>query len=186
MKSDLYLWNTEETTDSIHSCFRKEISRISKSVSNLNKYQFDGSRPPSEIVRRRIDDEFRTRNWDLSVLVAPRFPQSIPRQNVTIDWCTTTRQSGCDSRHLLSIEICFDNRQAIGTNLLKMELANREFERSAPGETLGLLIVADRQTLRDGRWDNSAGSAEEYEVALTSAYSELITTPIGLLVLRFD
>ena len=186
MKCETQFWNTGGTLGEQHSCYQTQIGRLSKALSHLRIGSFDGSVAPSKIVRNALEHEFRTRDWDLSMLLAPRFPRDIPNQTVLIDASSSAREKDCQERHLLSVEICFDNRQTIGTNLLKMEMARREFLKQGKGETLGLLIVASRQTLRDGGWDNSVGSSEEYETALISGYGSLIRCPVGLHVLRFE
>lgn len=186
MKSDFQLWNANSEEGSIHGCFQAQIKQLTSAIKYLKISDFRKETPPSKIVRDSLNTVFRTNGWDVSVLLSPRFPRDVPNQNVLLDACTDSSLGACRSRHLLGVEICFDNRQSIGTNLLKFEMSRREFQKSTGGDTLGLIVVCDKKTLRIGGWDSSVASSEEYELALSAAYRGLVKAPIGLLVLSFD
>jgi hypothetical protein len=88
---------------------------------------------------------------------------------------------GC-GKHNISIVLCLNNREAIGTNLIKAELANHFFySNSAIEETAGILLCLSRETLNLGGWDKAYADASEYSEAFRGAYFQLINKPLVVL-----
>ena len=90
----------------------------------------------------------------------------------------------CEHSHRILVEQCFDNRQAIGTNLLKFQLASSLFENHLKHTALSIIICADRHSLKLFGWDGSIASSEEYEAALRGPYANIITANVVLMVIR--
>jgi hypothetical protein len=70
----------------------------------------------------------------------------------------------------------FDNRQAIGTNLMKFEIASRN---SVIGgrSPICIGICAEESKIRKLGWDGAAASSQEYLEAINGAYSSVLTNP---------
>jgi hypothetical protein len=107
-----------------------------------------------------------------------RFDADIPLvraySNYLMDAVVDGYESTCGHHHRVSIQSCFDNREAIGTNLLKFEIASRKYCKNEDYKALGILICASRETKKELKLDNSVGTLEEYEVALRTAYRNII------------
>lgn len=86
--------------------------------------------------------------------------------------------TGCERTHFLNVELCLNNREAIGTNILKPEI----MARTHKGENhAGLLICASRDLLLSGNWDASYADDSEYLVAYKLVYHSVMSAPIGLM-----
>lgn len=90
----------------------------------------------------------------------------------------------CNSIHILNVVICLNNREAIGTNFLKLEVAAlseiRRFQVSEvlDSNILGLLISLDRDVLTLGKWDASYADSSEYSGGLRKFYKSLFKSNI--------
>lgn len=141
--------------------------------------------PPSTQVKLIMNAFFLSRGWNQKFVFDGSIPNSINRANYTFDGIKDEPEStGCLHRHRTFVEICFDNRQAIGTNLLKFQAALTKYEDKEFSRGLPILVCADRRSLREFGWDNSAASSEEYEFAMRNPYKDILTRPPVLLVIR--
>lgn len=90
----------------------------------------------------------------------------------------------CGNLHKVNIVLCLNNRETIGTNFLKLEVAAQEDIRHNKGSEifnrniLGILITANEGLLKAGNWDSSYASADEYTFAFKHAYRELIKSNV--------
>jgi len=111
-----------------------------------------------------------------------RFDADIPLvraySNYLMDAVVDRYESTCGHHHRISIQSCFDNREAIGTNLLKFEIASKKYSKNDDYVALGILICASRDTKKWLKLDNSVGTLEEYEVAIRTAYKNIINCRI--------
>ena len=123
-------------------------------------------------------------NWNWKFLGLDAIPDGLFNENYVIDAVSDQAFNSCSRRHRLLVELCFDNRQAIGTNILKLESAARQFESRTGGKAYCLIICADRKALKNGLWDSGVADEEEYQIAISTAYREFVTSPFSLLILR--
>jgi hypothetical protein len=90
----------------------------------------------------------------------------------------------CNSIHILNVVICLNNREAIGTNFLKLEVAAlseiRRFQETEvlDSNILGVLISLDRDVLTLGKWDPSYADSSEYSGGLRKFYKSLLKSNI--------
>ena len=90
----------------------------------------------------------------------------------------------CGSQHLINLVVCLNNREAIGTNFLKLEVAalgdlrNSKIENFVDENTLGILISLDSDLLIAGNWDNSYADSSEYTSAFRKYYRQIIKANI--------
>ena len=89
----------------------------------------------------------------------------------------------CGHKHRFFSEFCFDNRQAIGTNLLKFQVAaaNSRFHGYSP---LGFLICADGFSIKNYGWDGGVASYQEYDHAIRIPYKNILNEPPILISIR--
>jgi hypothetical protein len=90
----------------------------------------------------------------------------------------------CGSIHILNVVICLNNREAIGTNFLKLEVAAlseiRKFQKTEvlDSNVLGVLISLDRDVLTLGKWDPSYADSSEYSGGMRKFYKSLLKSNI--------
>ena len=96
----------------------------------------------------------------------------------------------CGESHIVNIVICLNNREAIGTNFLKLEIAStRELRASnvegfSDNNVLGVLITFDQELLSLGGWDQSYAFASEYASAYKMNYRQVLKSNILMLRLH--
>jgi len=92
--------------------------------------------------------------------------------------------STCGESHVVNIVVCLNNREAIGTNFLKLEIASiRELRASnvegfSDNHVLGLLITFDQNLLSLGGWDQSYAFSSEYASAYKMNYRPVLKSNI--------
>ena len=90
----------------------------------------------------------------------------------------------CASIHILNFVICLNNREAIGTNFLKLEVAAlseiRKFQEREvlDSNLLGVLITLDSDVLALGKWDPSYADSSEYSAGIRKFYKSLFKSNI--------
>lgn len=163
--------------------------------------------PFEKKILKQLDDEFSQLNIEISNQSAAdlisrtfvalalrsdwiqqfRFDPDIPLQrayaNYLMDAVSDDYDSECGHHHRVSIQSCFDNRQAIGTNLLKFEVAANKFIRGADYRILSVIICANRDSKKALKLDNSVATFEEYVVGVRTAYRGILTAPLVILEL---
>ena len=91
-----------------------------------------------------------------------------------IDFYLDTSSESCGHGHRFLLQFMFDNRQAIGTNLLKFDIASRNaalHER----QTTSIALCVEKSRVRQLGWDGSAASAQEYIDAVLGPYNKVLT-----------
>jgi hypothetical protein len=127
---------------------------------------------------------FSSGNWRQPFQFDTDVSDVFPVTNYQLDAALDTEKEKCGHRHRILVEHCFDNRQAIGTNLLKFQLASSIYENTLNSVALPILICADKPSLKSLGWDGSIGSSEEYENAIRGPYKSTLTVSPILLVIR--
>ena len=90
----------------------------------------------------------------------------------------------CKSIHVINIVMCLNNREAIGTNFLKLEVAAlaeiRKFQEVEvlDSNLLGVLITFDRDVLALGNWDPAYADSSEYSAGMRKFYKTLFNSNI--------
>jgi hypothetical protein len=92
--------------------------------------------------------------------------------------------ASCGSLHRVNIVLCLNNREILGTNFLKLEIAAQEDLRNSKDvnlydeNLLGILITLSDGLLREGRWDSSYANSDEYSFAYKHAYRGFLKSQI--------
>jgi len=164
-----------------------ELTTISIVDASLKKISFDAeplSSAPKKISAwiKNFALEFE---WIESFRINPEIPRDFPIANYTMDGVLDQYDAECGHHHRFLIQTCFDNRQAIGTNLLKFEMAKKQFCRTERHKVLPIIVCADSDVLKIYKWDNSVASSSEYELALRSAYKDILdVTPVLIILCK--
>lgn len=106
------------------------------------------------------------------ILVERGFPSSLPSSHVEVEF-QFEKILDTGTRLFCQFEVLGDNREAIGTTLLKLEMANRG--NKTLGESLSVGIALEKN-LRNAGWDGAVGTFDEYEHAIISTYADFLTT----------
>lgn len=118
-------------------------------------------------------------DWNRDLLIQQDFPsRRLPSSHVQVDFQTELQLNTSGSKVQLTLEVFGDNRQALASNLLKLELAGRNFHKF--GDSVGIGVCVDKR-LKKVAWDGSTATSDEYEFGLMHTYSRFIETPIVLI-----
>jgi hypothetical protein len=164
--------------ESAGSWFKSQSDLVRKTLESVDLNQLDASTKTTEYIRQNLDRHLHS--WSTKVLFTSVLPPNRATSNYKIDYQLRNKDSST-ATNLVSLELVFDNRQAIGTNLLKLETSARQFVFDTGGTCLSL-IVAPSQDLKDsGYWDDSVATGPEYSWAIRKAYNFLLTSPLVLI-----
>ncbi len=164
-----------------HAAVLDELINALGSFPPVNSPGFDRKRTIRDALLGQLTSEL---GWVYQLLGVEEVPPNLHNKNYIVDFAKDSNLPGCTNRHRVLVEICFDNRQAIGTNVFKLDLAARSFHERTGGEAVGVIICGDRKALKSGGWDPGVADEEEYLVALDTAYTNYLLSPISLLVMR--
>jgi hypothetical protein len=93
-----------------------------------------------------------------------------------IDYFRNEDLQSCGHFHRYFLQFMFDNRQAIGTNLMKFEIASRN--SIIGGRTpICIAICAEESRIKKLGWDGAAASSQEYLEAINGAYATVLSNP---------
>jgi hypothetical protein len=89
----------------------------------------------------------------------------------------------CGTVHIINLVVCLNNREAIGSNFLKLETAAiREIRTSKEvlddANVAGFLATLSRELLDEGGWDPSYADSSEYANAIKTYYKPLLKSNI--------
>jgi hypothetical protein len=93
----------------------------------------------------------------------------------------------CGGQHFINLVICLNNREILGTNFLKLDVAasdlirNNSKVRLFDDNILGVLITLSETTLRRGNWDRSYASGADYSWAFRNVYQSNIRAHIVII-----
>ena len=137
----------------------------------------------SKQVKNHMFEKLIVEGWRPRFKIDKNVSESYPLANYMLDAMHDFQSSGCSHIHRFLIEFCFDNRQAIGSNILKFEVASRTAVE-ANFLPVPILICADSEALKHFGWDGSIASADEYEYALRVVYRGVMLYPPIILALH--
>jgi hypothetical protein len=89
----------------------------------------------------------------------------------------------CGTTHVANLVICLNNREAIGSNFLKLEIAAlREIRLNKveidDSNVVGFLVTLSRELLDEGGWDPSYADSSEYANAAKTIYKPILRSNI--------
>ena len=164
--------------DALPDAFDLLILKLKEQLSSLDLATLVGNRSAS--VKKHFDQfapgaEFRK----LPTNVDPNELGKVPAGQ-RIDQAYSHLDGGT-----IGIELCLNNREAIGTNFSKLSsfLSKRE---AAPNFRLAVLITLSRDLLDHGGWDRSYGDSSEYDDAFDLIYGEFASGSVVSLTLSLE
>ena len=167
------------------ACFAPKLHELDQIFSKVDVYSFHRNQPSTDQLRAIVDEDLESHGWKANFPIVSALPIDIPPAVYTIDFQKVFSTSGCDSKHLMTLEFCYDNRQVIVANISKSEVAVLAFDsRGHDFVGLSCLGVVSKRAKVDGGWNGAVGPANEYEYALETGFSSLVQTGMRLVVMN--
>ena len=153
-------------------------TEVAKVKSRLDSIILDGSKQGSAAVKEALLN-LMDESWEIDSLISRQAPRDFPTANFKINYLRVISDCSCDERHKIFLHRCFDNRQAIGANLLRFEVASKELN---DWSGVFIAIVASSRAKKVA-WDGSVATYEEYVHSLNGPYSKIFQAPIDFMVM---
>ena len=155
----------------------KEIQIVGEIKALLEAGTLDKAKAgkPTDRVEDFLADYLDSHNWHEEWLIDNSVAHNDYAYN-KIDWYLDASSCECGNKHRFFLEFFFDNRQAIGSNLLKFEIATQNAKVNGI-KTLPIAICGSKEALTKFGWDGGVGSKEEYRAAIAGPYSSVIKNP---------
>lgn len=152
--------------------------------ATLSRVDFDSSNTgPSQAVKAALGALDSREGWEKKFLIARDAHSALSTANYSVNYLFVQNQCTCKKKHKVFFHVCFDNRQAIGTNLLRMKIG-LDSARSDQDDYYSVALVMDVRSKKRFGWDNAAGTFQEYAHALEIQYSNIFELPITFLIYR--
>jgi hypothetical protein len=168
---------------SSHACLMPTLDALVELFSSIDLEELDESKPSTPQIRAKVEGKLARDGWSQKVLITDDFPSGVNRANYEVDFQLQMQCPDCRLPHQISLELAFDNRQAVGSNLLKMDSANLSFVDTREGVSLSIIVVTTAVNRDSGKWDNAVAIDHDYSWALRKAYRRYFKTPIMLLTI---
>lgn len=124
---------------------------------------------------------------DLNSIQKFRISADIPLEriyaNYLMDAVVDEYKSDCGHNHRINLQLFLDNRQAIGTNLLKFEISADRFQTTDFDKALAIGITVDKDCKKRLKIDGSVATFSEYEKACNNAYLEILKSRLVFICL---
>ncbi len=143
-----------------------------------------GASGPSHEIKKALDSIVHINGWEKKFLFSREAHSSLPQANYTVNYLFVEPECQCGLRHKVFFHMCFDNRQAIGTHILRFKLAMESNGRLKSDKPASVAVVLDANSKSKFGWDNSAATYEEFAHALELEYAEIIDLPLNFLIIR--
>lgn len=158
------------------------IGRVKDAVrSSINT--FSETENPSRVLKASLSAELFESGWKKNFEIDSKISREYPSAIFTIDYFFDSKSADCAHKHRFFLEISFDNRQNLGTNLLKFEVASRNSQKFG-FRTLPILICADEAVLKRYHWDGAIADIWEYDHAIRIPYADIITEAPVIISIR--
>ncbi len=171
------------SSEEIHSCHKELLEDLKSNIENIDAKVALSERSKSlkSEIERSQEDVPRIL-WKKTSVLASKQMLEVP---ATLQLDAEAKCSGkCGSIHFINIVLCLNNREGIGTNYLKLEVAaqnqirNTQIESISDENILGVMITLDQSILKAGSWDSAYADANEYTFSFQKAYKGLIKSNI--------
>ena len=174
-----YLFDVSE----VHSCQAQMIDRLRSHFDQLTQLRaVSGKRKAFEghlnqLIKNGAEVEDSRFKILGSVLAGD---EGVPnKSNYEIDLRMVCDEK-CGSKHAVNVELCIQNREAIGTNFLKLEV----FAKLNPNmDHIGVLLCPDRKYFKESNMDAAYGDDDEYIVAHQLSYHTVMESRMLILTL---
>lgn len=169
--------------------FEAECVSVNRAIETFRSRLSDIELPsngsgPSQTIKKALEEISETPGWEKKYLFSREAHTSLPNANYTVNYLFVTQNCDCGFRHKVFFHLCFDNRQAIGTNLLRFKLATFTNAKGPMDRPFAVAVVADASAKAKYGWDNSAGTYEEFVQAIELEYAEVLDLTLNFLIIR--
>jgi hypothetical protein len=182
MRIDKRTFSAGNMPDSCN-CIRLQVEQLLKFLEDL-QIDLDSAESPSVQVRKGFTTWAVPRGWKLNTLLPGIEQTSISQANYKILGVYQAAESNCALKHRIYFHCMFDNRQSIGTNLLRLRIAKENGNLNGFSSIKVIGLVVDGGSRGKLGWDNSVGCYEEYFMALTAAYKGFFNEELDLWAIR--
>lgn len=164
-------------------CFRQleELQRLTDAFQIIDLPR-NSKEATTSVLRSQLDESLSSSGWESGYLIDNQISIEYPTANYTLDLSLDSSAEICGHKHRYVLEFCFDNRQAIGTNLLKYEVACANTITQG-WEPLPFLVCATSQVIKQFGWDGGVASYQEYDHAIRIPYKGILKNPPVLIAL---
>jgi hypothetical protein len=138
----------------------------------------------SSAIQSHLREVLLKEGWLERQLISRDALNDLSNAAYRVNFFYLVQDCSCENNHRFYLHLCFDNRQAVGTNLLRFELAQKKLSDGAKQRHTYLAFVIDTYAKEKYGWDNSAGTYEEYRHALESAYKGILSPRVDYFVIR--
>ncbi len=159
------------------------LNDIANGVGKIRSWDSEGEKSFASHFR----EEFRnglTENWLRDFLLLPLNRRRSSVINYAVDAALNVPESKCGHKHQIRLEISFDNRQIIGTNVLKMIVGTTGEEWDESQRFLGIIIAPSKEAKAVFGLDSAVASSDEYLLAIETGYSAILSNPFYIGVVR--
>lgn len=161
---------------------QEELLEFKRYLEVLNLKETSTS--PSVAIRSHLKTFEQREGWFAEEEVSRHLSAALPKGNYKVNFLHVIKNCECGKRHKLYIHLCFDNRQALGTHLLRFKLAEGRDGPLENEENLYVAVVADHRSKKLYGWDNAVASQAEFEQALNEQYQDVLELSLTLLIVR--
>lgn len=153
----------------------QRIEDLRSALSMLEIHQDSGSGGISKRLISALQGYLLTGGWQSSWPIDKTVSHD-GYASFFIDYQLDEELADCRHFHRYFLQFMFDNRQAIGTNLLKFEIASRNsvINGRIP---ICIAVCAEEGKIRKMGWDGAAASSQEYLSAISGPYSAVLSNP---------
>ena len=154
------------------------IMRLNHALLGYLK-EFDRNPISSAQLRALVVECLTRSNWSPNVLVTKSLPLGNPLATLRVNGLIDLSSCPCKKRHRILLNCMFDNRQALGTNLLKFEVGASEYQNELR-DVISVGICISEGSKQRNNWDSSIATFDEYSAALMHQYSKVLHSKILL------
>lgn len=161
-----------------------ESNTLSDLTSKLGQLKFPAKPSKSADI---FSEWFSEISQELNMIQEFRISNDIPLErayaNYRMDAVLDEYSSECGHNHRINVQLFLDNRQAIGTNLLKFEISSNRFEKTEDDKSFAIAISIDKECKKALKIDNSVATYAEYEKACNNAYDGILKCRLAFICL---
>ena len=161
----------------------RELNTLRKMLSAVLIGE-DSETSPSETIKRPFKAWANLNGWKFNQLIDGTWESALSVANYKILGIKDLPNSECGHRHRIYFHTFFDNRQVIGTNLLRLQVALEYFEASENSLGHAVALIPDSNARSKFGWDNSVGTNEEYVAAILGPYKSHLTKTLDFWAIR--
>jgi hypothetical protein len=154
-----------------------ELQNLERHLQEIGKA--DVLKGKTRAFKSRLNDFVPRILTERSATINPELSGKVPA-NLRLDRIL----ANIDGSQSMNVELCFNNRETAGTNLLKLSTASAFQTISSAAYSLGILIVPTRELLDFGGWDPAYGDSVEYSYYFKTAFGRTLSA--NLLVLELS